>query len=141
MRLGPRIARFFDGPGGGREVLEIATPLMLTQVSYTLQVFVDRLFLTWYSTDAMAGAVTGYFATIALVGLFSAVGEYVTAFVAQYLGAGQKERIGPAVWQGIYFAIGSGLVVAALAPLAGALFTAAGHPPACASRRSRSRAC
>jgi len=128
-RPGTALRRFLDGPGGGREVLEIATPLMLTQVSYTLQVFVDRLFLTWYSTDAMAGAVTGYFATIALVGLFAAVGEYVTAFVAQYLGAGRRERIGPAVWQGIYFAIASGLLVAALAPLAGAVFDAAGHPP------------
>src|SRR5512143_70612 len=125
-----RLTRFLDGPGGGREVLRIATPLMLTQASYTLQVFVDRIFLTWYSTDAMAGAVTGYFSTIALIGLFSAVGEYATAFVAQYLGAGRRERIGPAVWQGIYFALASGLLVAALAPLAGTLFAAAGHPAA-----------
>jgi len=130
MSFRARLARFLEGPGGGREVLEISTPLMLTQVSYTLQVFVDRLFLTWYSTDAMAGAVTGYFSTIALIGLFSSVGEYATAFVAQYLGAGRRERIGPAVWQGIYFALASGLLVAALAPLAGTLFTAAGHPPA-----------
>jgi MATE family multidrug resistance protein len=129
-RPGVALRRFLDGPGGGREVLQIATPLMLTQVSYTLQVFVDRLFLTWYSTDAMAGAVTGFFATYALVGLFAAVGEYVTVFVAQYLGAGRRERIGPAVWQGMYFAIVSGLLVAALAPLAGAVFSAAGHPPA-----------
>ncbi|HEV8267409.1 MAG TPA: MATE family efflux transporter [Thermoanaerobaculia bacterium] len=120
-------ARFWRGPGGGREVLDVGLPLMLSQASYTVQVFVDRLFLTWYSTEAMAGAMAGGLTTIALVGLFAAVGEYLTAFVAQYHGAGRRERIGPAVWQGIYFAVGSGLLVAALAPFAGAYFALAGH--------------
>jgi MATE family multidrug resistance protein len=119
--------RFWDGPGGGREVLDVGVPLMLAQVSYTVQVFVDRLFLTWYSTEAMAGAMAGGITTISLIGLFTSVGEYVTSFVAQYHGAGREERIGPALWQGIYFALGSGLLVAALAPFAGAFFELGGH--------------
>jgi MATE family multidrug resistance protein len=125
-----RLRDLFEGPGGGREVLTIATPLMLAQLSYTLQVFVDRLFLTWYSTEAVAGAMTGGIATIALIGLFTTTGEYLTAFVAQYMGAGRHERVGAAVWQGIYFAIASGLFVAALSPFAGAFFGIAGHSAA-----------
>jgi MATE family multidrug resistance protein len=54
----------------------------------------------------------------------------LTTFVAQYLGAGRPERIGPAMWQGIYFSIGAGCVLWALRPLAGPFFALAGHTAA-----------
>jgi MATE family multidrug resistance protein len=117
----------WEGEGGGREVLAVAYPLILGQMSFTVQVFVDRLFLTWYSEEAVAGAVTGLFAVWALIGLCIGTGEYLTTFVAQYLGAGRPERIGPAVWQGIYFSLAAGAVLALLAPLAGPAFALAGH--------------
>ena len=78
----------------------MAYPLILGHMSFTIQTFVDRIFLTWYSAEAVAGAVTGLFAVWSLIALFTGTGEYLTAFVAQYLGAGRPERIGPAVWQG-----------------------------------------
>src|SRR5215510_5124366 len=117
------------GEGGAKEVLLVAYPLVLAQMSFTIQTFVDRLFLTWYSPEAVAGAVTGLFTVWCVIGLCTGTGEYVTAFVAQYLGAGRLHRIGPAVWQGIYFSLAAGLGIAALAPLAGPVFGLAGHPP------------
>ena len=119
--------KFWEGEGGGREVLAVAYPLILAQMSFTVQVFVDRLFLTWYSAEAVAGAVTGLFAVWALIGLCIGTGEYLTTFVAQYAGAGRPERIGPAMWQGIYFSLAAGTVLALLAPLAGPAFSLAGH--------------
>lgn len=124
-----RIREAFAGPGGASEVLRLSYPLILSHLSFTLQTFVDRVFLTWYSTEAVAGAVAGLFITWAVVGLFIAVGEYVTTFVAQYHGAGRPERIGPALWQGIYFAAGSGVLLAALSPLLRTVFDWAGHDP------------
>ena len=121
--------RFWQGEGGGREVVSVAYPLVLSHLSLTLQVFVDRLFLTWYSAEAMAGAVTGMFVTLALVGVFTATGEYLTTFVAQYQGASRPERIGPAVWQGIYFSLGAGVLLWAVRPLMGSFFALAGHQP------------
>ncbi len=121
--------RLWDGPGGVGEVLTIAYPLVLGQMSLTVQVFVDRLFLTWYSTEAVAAAVTGLLVTWSVVGLFVNTGEYVTTFIAQYYGAGRTDRIGAALWQGIYFSLLAGIVVAALSPLAGPLFALAGHAP------------
>ena len=56
------VARFWAGPGGGREVALLAYPLILGHLSFTIQTFVDRLFLTWYSAEAVAGAVTWLFA-------------------------------------------------------------------------------
>ena len=118
------------GAGGGREVALLAYPLILGHLSFTIQTFVDRLFLTWYSPEAVAGAVTGLFAVWSIVALFTGTGEYLTTFVAQYLGSGRPQRIGPAMWQGIYFSIAAGLLVAALSPLAGPAFDLAGHHPA-----------
>jgi MATE family multidrug resistance protein len=64
------------------------------------------------------------------MGLFIGCGEYLTTFVAQYHGARRPERIGPAVWQGVYFSLLAGGLVAALRPLLRAVFTWAGHAPA-----------
>ena len=128
------------GAGGGREVALLAYPLILGHLSFTIQTFVDRLFLTWYSPEAVAGAVTGLFAVWSIIALFTGTGEYLTTFVAQYLGAGRPQRIGPAMWQGIYFSIGAGLLVAALSPLAGPAFDLAGHAPGPAGLRGRVRA-
>jgi len=108
----------------------LAYPLILAHLSFTLQTFVDRLFLTWYSPEAVAGAVTGLFAVWSIIALFTGTGEYLTTFVAQYLGSGRPQRIGPAMWQGIYFSIGAGLLVAALSPLAAPTFDLAGHDSA-----------
>jgi MATE family multidrug resistance protein len=98
-------------------------------MSFTVQTFVDRLFLTWYSPEAVAGAVTALFATWGLIGLFIGTGEFLTTFVAQYFGARRPERIGKAMWQGVYFSAVAGLLVVALIPLAGPVFDLAGHAP------------
>jgi MATE family multidrug resistance protein len=125
-----RLKDGWNGPGGGREVLAIAYPLVLGHMSFTIQTFVNRLFLTWYSPEAVAGAVTGLFAVWSIVALFTGTGEYLTTFIAQYRGAGRPERIGSALWQGIYFSITAGVLIAALGPLAGPFFDLAGHNPA-----------
>jgi MATE family multidrug resistance protein len=121
--------RSWGGPGGAGEVLTLAYPLILGQMSFTIQVFVDRLFLTWYSREAVAGAVMALVAVWAVIGVFLGTGEYLTTFVAQYFGAGRRDRIGPVMWQGVYFSIGAGLLVAALSPLAGPVFARTGHEP------------
>jgi MATE family multidrug resistance protein len=107
----------------------LAYPLILGHLSFTIQTFVDRLFLTWYSAEAVAGAVTGLFAVWAIVALFTGTGEYLTTFVAQYFGAGRPERIGAAIWQGIYFSVAAGALIALLSPLAGPGFDLARHEP------------
>jgi MATE family multidrug resistance protein len=125
-----RVVAMWRGAAGGREVAALGYPLILSHLSFTLQTFVDRLLLTWYSAEAVAGAVTGLFAVWSVIALFTGTGEYLTTFVAQYVGAGRPARIGPALWQGIYFSVASGVLIAALTPLAGPAFDLAGHDPA-----------
>ena len=130
MSWSRRARTMWQGEGGGREMAILAYPLILGHLSFTVQTFVDRLFLTWYSAEAVAGAVTGLFAVWAIIALFTGTGEYLTTFVAQYLGAGREERIGPALWQGVYFCVGAGVFVAALVPFVTHAFDLAGHAPA-----------
>jgi MATE family multidrug resistance protein len=130
VSLGERVAAAWRGEGGGREVALVAYPLILSHLSFTIQTFVDRLLLTWYSPEAVAGAVTGLFAVWSVIALFTGTGEYLTTFVAQYVGAGRPGRVGPALWQGAYFAVAAGLLLALLAPAAGPVFDLAGHPAA-----------
>src|SRR5260370_15191133 len=50
-------------------------------------------------------------------------------FVAQYTGAGRPERVGPAVWQALYFAVVAGVAFIALWPLAPHMAALGGHSP------------
>jgi MATE family multidrug resistance protein len=69
---------------------------------------------------------------------------YTSTFVAQYTGAGRPHRVGPAVWQGIHFAVLAGLVMLLLAPAASFIIATGGHStalqalgrPTCAAWRS-----
>src|SRR5580704_5080125 len=87
-------------PGGFRELMSVAVPLVLSCGSISLTIAIDRLFLTWYSTEALAASTPAsglYWAVVsALVGTVN----YVNTFVAQYDGSRQPERIAAAVWQG-----------------------------------------
>ena len=57
-------------------MLLVAYPLILGHMSFTIQTFVNRIFLTWYSAEAVAGAVTGLFTVWALIALFTGSAEY-----------------------------------------------------------------
>ena len=129
------------GAGGGREVALLAYPLILGHLSFTIQTFVDRLFLTWYSPEAVAGAVTGLFAVWSIVAPLHrdrrVPDDLRGAVPRRRVG---RERIGPAMWQGIYFSIGAGLLVAALSPLAGPGVRSRRPRPGAAGVRGRVRA-
>jgi MATE family multidrug resistance protein len=120
---------WWDGPGGGREVLTVAAPLVVSSLSWTVMTFVDRMMLNNWSGAAMAAAfVSGvlWFAVICLpLGLCS----YVGTFVAQYHGSGQPERIGPSVWQGMWATVAVTPLMLAPMLFSHAGFEAAGHAP------------
>ena len=54
---------------------------------------------------------------------------YVNTFVAQYHGANRPQRIGPAVWQGIWIGVACIPIFLATIPLAPLIFAWSGHDP------------
>lgn len=110
-------------------MLAVAIPLILSTAAWSVQHFVDRMFLTWYSTDAVAAAMPAGMLHFTMVSIFMGTAGYVNTFVAQYFGANRFERIGPALWQGVYIALIGWVLIAATIPLAGPVFRLVGHAP------------
>lgn len=123
------LAKRWACEAGYRSVLSIAVPLILSTGAWSILHFVDRMFLTWYSPEAIAAAMPAGMLNFTIMSLFLGTAGYVTTFVAQYHGSGQHQRIGPVLWQGIYIAVAGGILHLLLIPLAGPIFRFVGHEP------------
>ena len=124
------LQRRWNGKGGYQEVITLAIPLVLSTSAWSVQHFVDRMFLTWYSNEAIAAAMPAGILNFAIMSFFIGTACYVNTFVAQYYGAGRYSRIGPALWQGMYIALLGGLIVLCLIPFARTIFSLVGHDTA-----------
>jgi len=111
-----------------REVLMLALPLMVSTLSWTVMHFTDRVFLLWYSADAVAAALPAGALQFAVMCFPLGVASYVNAFVSQYYGAGRHERIGLVVWQGVWVGLITVPISVATIPLASWMFSGVGHP-------------
>lgn len=98
-------------PSGYKDILNIAIPLIITTGSFSLQIFVDRLFLANYSSDAIAASVPAGLISFSLTSLFVGLASYVGTFVAQFYGARQFDDIGKITWQGFYAVLLSFIMV------------------------------
>ena len=117
-------------PGGYRETLKVAWPLIMSMGSFTLMQFTDRLFLAWYSAVSIQAALPAGILSFTLVSGFMALAGYANTFVAQYHGAGDGPGCSRATAQGILLALLSWPVMLALIPLGLWLLQISGHAPA-----------
>ncbi|HLJ91897.1 MAG TPA: MATE family efflux transporter [Gemmataceae bacterium] len=115
--------------GGGRELLRLAVPLILSSSFMTLQITIDRALLSQASSDAVAASMPAAVLYWTFVTLLQNTANYATTFVAQYTGAGRPNRVGPAVWQALYFSVAAGTAFLVLWPLARPLISLGGHAP------------
>ena len=98
-----RSGNWWTRPCGGRDVVSIALPLVVQSAFWSIMWFIDRMFLMWYSPDAMAAALPAGMYHWTMICLPIGIASYVNTFVAQYYGANRHDRIGLAVKQGIWF--------------------------------------
>lgn len=116
--------------GGGRELLRLAVPLILSSSFLTLQLFIDRVMLSRSSSDAVAAAMPAALIYWTLMALVQNTAGYATTFVAQYIGAGRPQRVGAVVWQSFYFSLFAGIAFLGVIPLAGPMMALGGHSAA-----------
>ena len=119
----------WNSPGGYREVLVVAIPLILSTATWSVQHFVDRMFLSWYSPEAIAAAMPAGMLNFSMTSIFMGTAGYLSTFVAQYYGAKRYHRIGPALWQGVYVSLLGGIVMVCAIPFAEPIFRLVGHSP------------
>lgn len=101
--------------GSLRELWSLSLPLMLASFSVMSMVFIDRLLLANYSTAALTAAVEATTLGWSIVYGWLVLGGIAEVFVAQYHGAGLKQRLGEPVWQMIWVSIASMLMFVPLA--------------------------
>ena len=112
-----------------RDVLRISLPLVASMSSTMIMEFTDRIFLANYSLDAIAAALPAGITSFLFISFFMGTAQYLNVFVAQYTGSATLHRVGAVLWQGIYFSVLSGVVMASLYFLAEPLFRFSGHSP------------
>ena len=116
--------------GGIGELLAVAYPLIISTASNTVMQFINRVFLSRYSADALAACVPAGILSFALICFFMGTTSYTNAFVAQYHGKGKTASVSVAVWQGVWLGLISGVILLALTPAGIYLIDASGHPAA-----------
>jgi MATE family multidrug resistance protein len=118
-----------ERPGSLRELLRVALPLIISSGSLSMMHVVDRIYLSRWSKEALAASMPAGVMFWTLLSLPLGIAIYTNTFVAQYSGAGRKERVSASIWQGVWLALAGGLLLAAFAPFSEAGFRLAGHAP------------
>lgn len=117
------------GPGGGRELVRLAWPLIITNGIWTAQITLDRVLLNQSSSDDLAASLPAVMVFWTVMNFFYHTVGYAATFVAQYIGAGRPHRVGPAIGQSLYVAAIGGIVFLLLAPFSDRLVALFGHDP------------
>jgi MATE family multidrug resistance protein len=115
--------------GSLRELMVVAIPLIFSAGSMMLMHFIDRMYLTWYSSSALAASLPASMLNWSTSAIAFGTVAYVNSFVSQYDGANRPDRISRAIWQSIYLGI---LIIAATIPfvaVAWAMIPLFGHAP------------
>ncbi len=118
--------RHLEGPGGIREMLVIALPMVVSSACDTIMIFTDRLFLSRIGSEQMSAAMVGGLTSFMLTTFFLGLTGYCTALVAQYFGAGRKDRCATVLTQGLIVCAAAYPVILASRPAASLLFDAMG---------------
>ena len=116
--------------GGFFEVFKVALPLILSSSCHAANMFFDRLMLARHSQESVAAAFTGGLTHFTIACIFIGTVGYTGTFVAQYEGARHRERIGVAMWQGIWLTLLGSLLLTTGYWWAEPLFSCFGHDAA-----------
>ena len=110
-----------------RAVVRVSMPLVISMTTTVVMTFTDRGFLANYSIDAIAAALPAGIAAFVFFTFFADTAGYTNVIIAQYTGAGKLQRVGRALWQGIYFSVVAWLIMVGLSFGGGPLFRMVDH--------------
>lgn len=121
------IQKRWSAPNGYREILRIALPLILSTGSWSIQQFVDRMFLSWYSPNSLAAAMPAGILNFSFICIFIGTVSYAGTFISQYCGANEEKRIGRVLSHSLYLSIVGALMMLLISPLSSYIFKLIGH--------------
>ncbi len=116
-------------PGGYREVIRLAWPLVVSMGSFTVMQFIDRMFLAWHSPVSIQAALPAGILAFTFICGFMALTGYANTFVAQYQGSGDAEGCSRSMMQGVWLSFITWPILLVLIPPGCWLITLGGHSP------------
>ena len=109
------------------ELWFLSYPLIVTMAAQVVMQFVDRMFLAWYSHEALAACVPAGVLAMTFSSMFMGLASYTSVFISQYYAKKKFASVTVSLWQGILLAVLSSQVLAGLTPLGFAIINAFGH--------------
>lgn len=103
---------------GLRQVFLLAWPIMISMISHTAMTVADTFFVGHLGTAPLAGMGVGSVASFVLLATGFGVMGGLRVLVAQATGAADRARADELAWQGLWLALGLGVIGLLLAPLA-----------------------
>jgi MATE family multidrug resistance protein len=113
-----------------KHMLRLATPMVVTTVSFTIMQFVDRFMVSRLGTDALAAILPAGFVSFVPGGFVIGAMTSLNTFVSQSLGRGDRRACANYYWQAAYMGLAYFVaVVAVMWPAAPWIFKMMGQPP------------
>lgn len=120
----------YHKPGGQKELLGLALPMIIATASDGVMTFTDRLFLAKVGSEQMNASLAGGTSIQMLTFFFIGLIGYTTALTAQYLGANEKQNSSLTTFQAIIISLLAWPMIIALKPFLGMMFTWLNTPQA-----------
>lgn len=91
--------------GSVKELWKMSFPMMITFLSLSAMLFVDRIFLSWHSSESLMAAVTSGTLSWAFICFVTTLTSMSEVFVSQFNGANELKKIGNPVWQMLWLCL------------------------------------
>lgn len=112
------------------ELWFLSYPLIVTMAAQVVMQFADRMFLAWYSHDALAACVPAGVLAMTFAAMFMGLASYTSVFIAQYYARKKYASVTISLWQGVLLALMSAVVLACLTPVGNWVIALFNHGPA-----------
>ena len=109
------------------ELWHLSYPLVVTMAAQVVMQFADRMFLSWYSPEALGACLPAGVLAVTLASVFMGLAGYTGVFVSQYYAKNKKAAVTISLWQGIFLAAVSAVLLACLTPLGTGLINLFNH--------------
>ena len=130
MALRQRWRHLRSQPAGPAELLRTAIPLVIATGSLSVMHFCDRMFLAWYSSEAIRAVLPAGLLAYTLMCGFEALVGFGGTLVAHFHGAGHAGGCRAATHQALILACLAWPCVLLLIPVGHAALKLSGHDPA-----------
>ncbi len=117
-------------PASLTELWFLSYPLIITMAAQVIMQFADRMFLAWYSHEALAACVPAGVLAMTFSSLFMGLASYTSVFISQFYAKKKYASVTVSLWQGVLLALLSSVLLAALTPVGVAIIHSFGHAEA-----------